>query len=101
MHTDLDHRRLLSALAAELRGTGRQVEQLATALAMDEELLGRFLSHLQSFDLIAQQVGESAALLEQVTAGRSLNAALGGVRLEQMRERLRAAIAGDHGLAAA
>ena len=92
MPTRDDHRDLHRALADELRDTCGQVEQLAATLALDEELLGRFLVHLQSFDLIAQRIGEGAALLGRLADGGSAEAALACVRLERMQERLRAAI---------
>ena len=85
-------RRLCRALADELRDTCGQVEQLAATLALDEELIGRFLVHLQSFDLLAQQIGEGASILEQLASGSSAEAALSQVRLERMQERLRAAV---------
>jgi hypothetical protein len=87
-----DCRGLCGALAEELRDTSRQVEQLAATLALDEQLLDRFLQHLQSFDLIAQRIGEGAALLDRLAGGSSTDAALDSVRLERMQERLRAAI---------
>lgn len=84
--------RLLHALADELRDTGREVEELAATLSLDEELVVRFLAHLQGFDLIAQRVGESAALLQQLANGSSPEAAVDKVRLERMMERLRVAM---------
>ena len=83
---------LCEALARELHNTSAQVEQLAATLAADGELLSRFLPQLQSFDLIAQRVGQGALLMERLAQGMDPNIALAQVGLEQMQERLRTAL---------
>lgn len=93
--------RLCHALAEELRDTSAQVEQLAATLTMDEEWVTRFMVQLQNFDLIAQRIGESASLLDQLASGSSAKDAVDTVRLERMAERLRGAMSGGGGLAAA
>ncbi|TCM17723.1 hypothetical protein EDF56_10565 [Novosphingobium sp. PhB165] len=80
------------ALAHEMRVARELLEELAGVLVSDERFVADYLDQLQAFDLIAQHVDESAALLERVAAGQPLPDALGQVRLNVMQARLRAAL---------
>lgn len=83
---------LCNALAAELQGLSVQVESLATRLMGDEQLVGRWIEQLQSFDLLAQSAQEGANLLSALAAGRTAAQAVDQVRLDRMQQDLRAAL---------
>lgn len=83
---------LCGAVAAELRVMARLVDSLAELLIGDEDVALRHSTALQGFDLLAQCAGESAALLERVAAGACPRSAIDAVRLEEVQQRLRAAI---------
>ncbi|TCM39197.1 hypothetical protein EDF59_10677 [Novosphingobium sp. ST904] len=83
---------LWQALAREMRVARELLEQLAGVLVTDERFVLDYIDQLQAFDLIAQHVDESAALLDRVAGGQSVGDAVGQVRLSVMQDRLRAAL---------
>ena len=83
---------LWQALAQEMRVARELLEQLAGVLVNDERFVLDYIDQLQAFDLIAQHVDESAALLDRVAGGQSPDDAVGAVRLSVMQDRLRAAL---------
>ncbi|TCU56160.1 hypothetical protein EDF58_106456 [Novosphingobium sp. PhB57] len=83
---------LWQALAREMRVARELLEQLAGVLVNDERFVLDYIDQLQAFDLIAQHVDESAALLDRVAGGQSPGEAIGQVRLSVMQDRLRAAL---------
>jgi hypothetical protein len=83
---------LWQALAQEMRVARQLLEQLAGVLVTDERFVLDYIDQLQAFDLIAQHVDESAALLDRVAGGQSPGEAVGQVRLSVMQDRLRAAL---------
>lgn len=83
---------LWQALAHEMRVARGLLEQLAGVLVTDERFVLDYIDQLQAFDLIAQHVDESAALLDRVAGGQSPGEAVGQVRLSVMQDRLRAAL---------
>lgn len=84
---------LCGAVAAELRGVARLIESLAELLVADEQLALRHLDRLQGFDLAAQSAAQSAEVLEHLARGGCPETAVEAVRLEQVQDRLRSAIA--------
>lgn len=83
---------LCVAVAQEMRVTRRLVEELAAVLTADARFVTEYLHQLQAFDLIVQHVDESAALLDRIAGGQRIGAAVDGIRLAAMQQRLRAAL---------
>ncbi len=89
---DTPRTRLMTAIAEEMRIVRELLEELAGVLIADERFVLDYVDQLQSFDLIAQHVDESAALLNRIAAGTDFGHSLAQVRLHVMQERLRAVI---------
>lgn len=83
---------LCAAVAHEMRVTRGLLEELAAVLIADERFVLDYLDQFQAFDLIVQHVDESAALLDRVAHGQNPAAAIDGVRLAVVQQRLRAAL---------
>lgn len=84
---------LCVAVAEELRVARSRLEALAGVLVADEHLATTYLEQFQSFDLIAQQIDESALVLHRLAEGKGPNEAIDHVRLTEVQMRLRAAVA--------
>ncbi|QJU57460.1 hypothetical protein HL653_06335 [Sphingomonas sp. AP4-R1] len=78
----------LRAIAAELRAARDGVEALALVVVSDPRFVQDYAAHLQSFDFLAQHVEECGRLLDRIAGGEDPVAALGGVRLAEMQQRL-------------
>ncbi|MGN6374334.1 MAG: hypothetical protein ACTHMG_02145 [Sphingomonas sp.] len=85
---------LHQAIAEELRLVANLVEGLATQLVADGHFVAHHLDSLQSFDLIAQHAGESARVLDRLANGTTPDAAVKGVGLAAMHDRLHAMMSG-------
>lgn len=82
----------MTAIAQEMRLVCGLLEELAGVIIADERFVLDYVDQLQSFDLIAQHVDESAALLHRLAEGQDFGHSLGQVRLQVMQERLRAVV---------
>lgn len=83
---------LCVAVAEELRVALGRLEALAGVLVADEQLAATYIEQFQSFDLIAQQIDESAAVLHRLAEGKQAQEAIDHVRLTEVQARLRAAV---------
>jgi hypothetical protein len=83
---------LCAALAVELRHVRASIERLAEVLVADEHFITHYLEQFQEFDLLAQYTDESASLLDRLAGGHDPDAAVGGVRLGVVQQRLRHAL---------
>ena len=83
---------LQATVAKELRLAQTMLEQLSEILVADEEFALRFLEHFQTFDLVIQQLGESAGLLEKTMQGVAADEAVSHVRLSAVQDRFRTAL---------
>lgn len=77
------------ALARELDAVRSAVERLALELCLDPEVFSRHVEALQSFDALAQVIGEVSNLLRH--PGED-DAAIASIRLDDMRQRMSAAL---------
>ncbi len=89
---DTPRTRVMTAIAEEMRIVRELLEELAGVLIADERFVMDYVDQLQSFDLIAQHVDESAALLNRLAEGQDFGHSLGLVRLQVMQERLRTVV---------
>jgi hypothetical protein len=76
---EMDHR-----VAEELGTIQRRLEQLGDVLAKEPLLLNRYGTHLQSIDLVMQQLGH----LAKVVSSEDKAAAAEQVTLQDLRQRL-------------
>lgn len=81
-----------AAVAEELRDVRVLIDELAGVLASDEYLACTYTEQLQTFDLLAQRSEETADLLDRVAKGTCMFEAVEQVRLNQIQDRLRAAM---------
>ena len=90
---DTEHLRILkAALAEEIRGVRRLIEQIAEVIVADEPFALANMEQLQAFDMAIQRADESADMLERLSEGTCAHAAVDAVRLGCVQDRLRAAL---------
>jgi hypothetical protein len=90
---DIEHLRLLkAALAEEIRGVRRLIEQIAETVIADEDFALANVDQLQAFDLAIQRADETADMLERLSGGACATSAIDKVRLGCVQDRLRAAL---------
>lgn len=85
---------LHSVMAGELREIRDTLERLAEVLVADEAFAQAHIEQLQSFDYLIQHSDECANLLERIAGGEDSLSAISHVRLAEVQERLRDALAG-------
>lgn len=83
-----------TGIAVELRSVRDRIEGLAMLVVSDARFVNDYSAHLQSFDYVVQHVDECANLLDRIAQGRDPIAALAGVRLAEMQQRLHSHIEG-------
>ena len=90
---DTEHLQILkAALAEEIRGVRRLIEQIAEVIVADESFALANMEQLQAFDMAIQRADESADMLERLSQGACAHSAVEAVRLGCVQDRLRAAL---------